>query len=337
MSFGRYCKDKWISIIIMLFILVSCGFLLVMLGVIAPLVCVGEMIYAMGYIIILIQDYLARREFYGKVLEATDNLRDTAYLSQYLEEPYFLEGQFLCRILKQDEKYLNDQIAAYEREVTEYKEYVELWAHEIKTPVAVSRLIMENHRDDTTKSLSEEMDKLENYVEQMIYYSKGNSVHNDYRIRPVMLKTLVMDAVKKNAKIIIANQAVPKFENLDIEVLTDAKWMEYILSQIILNAVKYHAMDRKPEIVFRAARRGNEVLFAIEDNGIGIPAEDLSRVVYKGFTGENGRNYSKSTGMGLYICDTLCRKLGTELVVESEQGKGTTISLIFQKCNITVR
>lgn len=286
-----------------------------------------EGIYAAGFFLILLQDYLARKEFYDRLLEAADDLEEISYLSEFLKEPYFQEGQMLYRILKKDEKYMNDRIAAHQRELQEYKDYVEIWVHEIKTPIAVSRLIMENNQDGVTKSLSEEMDKLEGFVEQMLYYSKGSSLQDDYRIRPVMLKDLVMGAVKSQAKLMIAQKVTPRFEHLDTAVLTDTKWMYFILVQIILNGVKYHAKDRKPELVFSAKQHGTRITLSIADNGIGIPQEDVGRIFRKGFTGENGRKYGKSTGMGLYICDTLCRKLGTPLSVSSKEGAGTVFSV----------
>lgn len=300
---------------------------MLLIGTPFAVACVVEGFYTAGFFVILLQDYWARKGFYEKLLETTEGLQEISYLSEFLEEPAFLEGQILCQILKKDEKYMNDRIAANERELQEYRDYVEVWAHEIKTPVAVSRLIMENNRDNVTRSLSEEMDKLEGFVEQMLYYSKGNSLHDDYRICPVSLEALVMSVVKGQAKYMIAEKVSPKFEGLDLQVLTDSKWMRFVLSQIVANGIKYHAKERKPELVFSAVREGKNVTLTIADNGIGIPAEDIDRVFRKGFTGANGRRFAKSTGMGLYLCDTLCRRLGIELSLSSKEGEGTVVSL----------
>lgn len=291
--------------------------------------CVVEGFYGGGFFLILITDYLARRDFYNKLLEAAEGLEEISYLSEFLREPHFLEGQLLYRILRSDEKYMNDKIAAHQRELQEYRDYVENWAHEIKTPVAVSRLIMENNRDEVTKSLGEEMDKLEGFVEQMLYYSKGGSLQDDYILRPVSLKTLVMSALKSSSKHMISGRVIPRFDNLEHMVLTDTKWMHFILNQIISNGVKYRAKDRKPELIFSAVREGKSVILSIRDNGIGIPPEDVGRVCRRGFTGENGRQYGRSTGMGLYLCDVLSRKMGMELEITSEEGEETVVSLIL--------
>ncbi|MCB7302988.1 sensor histidine kinase [Bariatricus massiliensis] len=327
MRFIEYVADKWVSVVIFVIVFICGGGLLMLIETPFAVACVVEGFYAAGFFLILIQDYAARRGFYDRLLEATEGVEEISYLSEFLEEPNFLEGRLLCRILKKDEKYMNDRLAANEQELQEYKDYVETWAHEIKTPIAVSRLIMENNRDDTTRSLAEEMDKLEGFVEQMLYYSKGSSLNGDYRMRVIPLKDLVMKAIKGQAKYMIAEKVTPRFENLDYEVLTDSRWIHFILNQIIANGIKYHTDERKAELVFSASRTGKTITLSIADNGIGIPPEDIERVRRKGFTGENGRKYGKSTGMGLYICDTLCRKLGTELIVSSKVGEGTVVSL----------
>lgn len=290
--------------------------------------CVAEVFYTVGFFMILVQDYLSRKEFYDKLLEAVKDLDEISYLTELIKEPYFLEGQMLYQILSRDEKYMHDQIAACQEEVKEYKEYVETWAHEVKTPIAVSKLIMANNRNDTTRSLAKEMDKIEGFVEQMLFYSKSSSLQDDYTIKAVSLKALVMRAVKNQAKFMIAEKVTPKFEGLEYTVLTDSKWMEFVLGQIISNGVKYHSKECKAEILFSAEGIGRTVILTIADNGIGIPEEDLGRVFRKGYTGENGRNYTRSTGMGLYLCDILCQKLGTKISVSSDE-RGTTLILKF--------
>lgn len=329
MTFSQYCKDKWVSIFLFVFVLMAGGGLLWLVDTPFAAACVAEGFYAAGFLLMLVQEFLSKKEFYDKVLEASEGLEEISYLSDFLSEPQFQEGQILYQILKQDEKYMNDRIASHQRELQEYKAYVEIWVHEVKTPIAVSRLIMENNRDPVTRSLSQEMDKLEGFVEQMLYYSKSSSLQEDYIIRPVELKELVMGAVKEHATSMISEKVTPKFGCLDYVVLTDSKWMRFILGQIISNGVKYHAGERKPELVFSAEQAEKTVTLSISDNGIGIPAEDVSRVTRKGFTGRNGRKYAKSTGMGLYLCDTLCGKLGSALSVSSTEGEGTVVTICF--------
>lgn len=329
MKFSRYCRDKWVSCFIFTVILTAGWGLLLLTGTPFMVTCVIEGFYAAGFFIILIQDFFFRKEFYDRVLEAAEDLEQISYLSEFLSEPFFYEGQMLCQILKRGEKYMNDRIADQETELQEYRQYVETWAHEIKTPIAVSRLIMKNHRDEATRSLSKEMNRIEGFIQQMLYYSKSSSLQDDYIIRAVSLEELVMGSVKEHAAAMIAEKVTPRFVGLDFTVLTDLKWMRFVLGQIISNGVKYHSEDRKPELVFSAVQEDKTVILTIADNGIGIPREDVERVFRRGFTGENGREYSRSTGMGLYLCDVLCRKLGTKLSLTSATGEGTTVSLSF--------
>ena len=206
---------------------------------------------------------------------------------------------------------------------------MQTWAHEIKTPIAVEHLIIDNHRGPLTSSLEEEVEKIESYVEQMLYYTKSGSLESDYIIQPASLKHMVMEVIRKNTKMMVAAGILPRLENLDHEILTDTKWMVFILGQIVTNAVKYSDSSKKSCISFRAEETaGDMVEFTVEDNGIGIPACDLSRVFQKGFTGENGRVVQKSTGMGLYLCKKLCDKMDIPLAIRSKQGEGT--KLIFQ-------
>lgn len=328
MKFSNYCIDRWISVFIFVIVSAAGGWLLWLIDTPLAVACVVEGFYALGFFLILLQDYLSKEGFYHQLLEASDDLDEILYLTELIKEPFFLEGKFLYQILRRDEKYMNDRIASCQGELQEYKDYVETWVHEIKTPIAVSKLIMDNNRNDVTRSLSEEMDKVEGFVEQMLYYSKSSSLQDDYIIREVSMKELVMRAVKGQAKFMIAEKVAPRFEDLEYTVLTDSKWMEFVLGQIIANGVKYHSNERKPEITFSAVRKGKMVTLTVADNGIGIPAEDLGRIFRKGFTGENGRKYKKSTGMGLYLCDTLCKKLGTNLSVVSDEN-GTVISIEF--------
>lgn len=327
MKFSRYCKDRWISIFILVFVLCFGSGILWLIDVPFYAACIVEGVYCAGFFLMLVPDYLERKEFYDKLLDRSSDLEETAYLSEFLSKPYFQEGELLYEILRRNEKYINDQLAEHERRLDEYKEYVEIWVHEIKTPIAISRLIMENHRDHVTRSLSEEMDKVEAYVEQMLYYSKGSSLNDDYNIRPVQLRRLVMGAVKEQAKFMIAEKVTPEFADLEHLVLTDTKWMQFILCQIISNGVKYHREEPGRKLRFAAVQNGKNVTLSISDNGIGIAREDIDRVLRKGFTGATGRKFKKSTGMGLYLCDTLAKKLGTELSVLSEEGKGTVVSL----------
>ena len=329
MKFSEYVRDKWFAI--------STGFLtcflaaqfLWIMGTDKLVIAVVAVLYFLGLFCTACYDCFRKKQYYDHLESTWQELEEKSYLSEIIEEPDFYDGRLLYRIIKRNGKYLNDVIADQQLEMMEYKNYVQTWAHEIKTPIAVEHLIIDNHRGPLTSSLEEEVEKIESYVEQMLYYTKSGSLESDYIIQPVSLKHMVMEVIRKNTKMMVAAGILPRLENLDHEILTDTKWMVFILGQIVTNAVKYSDSSKKSCIFFRAEETaGDMVEFTVEDNGIGIPACDLSRVFQKGFTVENGRVVQKSTGMGLYLCKKLCDKMDIPLAIRSKQGEGT--KLIFQ-------
>ena len=329
MKFSEYVRDKWFAI--------SAGFLtcflaaqfLWIMGTDKLVIAVVAVLYFLGLFCTACYDCFRKKQYYDHLESTWQELEEKSYLSEIIEEPDFYDGRLLYRIIKRNGKYLNDVIADQQLEMMEYKNYVQTWAHEIKTPIAVEHLIIDNHRGPLTSSLEEEVEKIESYVEQMLYYTKSGSLESDYIIQPASLKHMVMEVIRKNTKMMVAAGILPRLENLDHEILTDTKWMVFILGQIVTNAVKYSDSSKKSCIFFRAEETaGDMVEFTVEDNGIGIPACDLSRVFQKGFTGENGRVVQMSTGMGLYLCKKLCDKMDIPLAIRSKQGEGT--KLIFQ-------
>lgn len=277
MKFSEYVRDKWFAI--------SAGFLtcflvaqfLWIMGTDKLVIAVVAVLYFLGLFCTACYDCFRKKQYYDHLESTWQELEEKSYLSEIIEEPDFYDGRLLYRIIKRNGKYLNDVIADQQLEMMEYKNYVQTWAHEIKTPIAVEHLIIDNHRGPLTSSLEEEVEKIESYVEQMLYYTKSGSLESDYIIQPASLKHMVMEVIRKNTKMMVAAGILPRLENLDHEILTDTKWMVFILGQIVTNAVKYSDSSKKSCIFFRAEETaGNMVEFTVEDNGIGIPACDLS-------------------------------------------------------------
>ena len=172
------------------------------------------------------------------------------------------------------------------------------------------------------------MDKIENFVEQVLYYSRSDEVGKDYIIKKIELSKVVKYVVKKNQRDFIGKRISLKLGELDEIIYSDAKWIEFILNQIVGNAIKY-SKGQGDKIKIESKTLANSVVLTIEDNGVGIIERDLNRVFEKGFTGENGRKFGKSTGIGLYLCKKLCDKMGLGLNIESEENKGTKVTVIF--------
>lgn len=275
----------------------------------------------------VIVEYARKRSYYGRLLRSLDVLDRKNLLCEVLDEPDFLEGQILYRVLKECNKSMNDEIATYRHQEEEYREYIEAWMHEVKTPLAAAKLTLENDTGSVPASVSDDLRRIEDCLEQALFYARSGSVEKDYLIRPVSLRELVNASVRRNAKDMIASKIGLTLENLDFIVLTDIKWTDFILNQILVNAIKYRSAF--PSIRLYAKQEKNGVSLLIEDNGIGIRQADLPRVFDRGFTGETGRKFSKATGLGLYLSKRLCDKIGLGISVFSIEGKGTTVHLIF--------
>ncbi len=193
-------------------------------------------------------------------------------------------------------------------------------------------MIIENNKNDVTKSIDEELDRVENYIEQALFYARSSTVEKDYYIKKVQLRDIANECIKKNKSMLIHEKIQVNIHDVDMEVNTDSKWTLFILNQIIQNSVKYRKHDINLEIeMFAKVNKENVVLY-IRDNGIGIKKGEITRVFEKGFTGTNGRLLNKkSTGIGLYLCKNLCNKLGIAIELNSVQDEGTEVRLVFPK------
>ena len=201
-------------------------------------------------------------------------------------------------------------------------------SHEIKTPIASSKLLIENNTNEVTRKIDTQMDRIENYVEQVLYYSRSNEVGKDYIIKKVELEPLVKKVIKRNQRDFISKRISLELKDLEQVVYSDSKWIEFILNQIIVNAIKY-SKGNNDKIEIESQKQNNSVILSIKDYGVGINEKDVGRVFEKGFTGDNGRKFGKSTGIGLYLCKKLCEKLGLGLYIDSKENYGTKITIIF--------
>lgn len=193
-------------------------------------------------------------------------------------------------------------------------------------------MIIENNKNDVTKSIDEELDRVENYIEQALFYARSSTVEKDYYIKKVKLRDIANECIKKNKNSLIHERIQINIHDVNVEVHTDSKWILFILNQIIQNSVKYKKHDTNLEIEMFAKVNKENVVFYIKDNGIGIKKGEITRVFEKGFTGTNGRlSNKKSTGIGLYLCKNLCNKLGIAIELNSKQDEGTEVRLVFPK------
>lgn len=278
-----------------------------------------------------LMDYFKRRKFYNKVLNDLDKLDQKYLIHEMIARPDFFDGVILKEILDEVNKSMVEQVNLYKLQQEEYKEYIELWIHEIKIPIATSKMIIENHKNEVTQSIDEEMDKIENFIEQALYYARSNHVEKDYIIKKCHLQEIVSEVLKKNKNSLIKEKIKIELHDLDIDVYTDFKWCQFILNQIIQNSIKYSQKENKEIEIYANTYKDNVVLY-LKDNGIGIKSSEITRVFEKGFTGSNGRNANqKSTGIGLYLCKKLCEKLGMNIKIQSKNENGCIVMIVFPK------
>lgn len=206
-------------------------------------------------------------------------------------------------------------------------EYYTIWAHQIKTPIAAMRLLLSQ---SDSSELSEELTRIEQYVEMVLAYLRLDSESTDYVIREYDLDGIIRQAVRKYASQFISRRLRLVYEPLNFRVLTDEKWLLFVTEQILSNALKY---TRTGEIAIVMEEPG---ILCIRDTGIGIDAGDLPRIFEKGYTGCNGREDKRSTGIGLYLCRRILRKMGSTITVTSEVGKGTSVMIDLRSAALEV-
>ena len=270
--------------------------------------------------------YWKRDQQMRQLLGMAGQLSERYLISEVMELPEQAEDQVYYRLLKMAGKSMLEQISEVKRERLEYKEYIEQWIHEIKTPITAMKLLCENHRTDWTKELLLELEKTNRFTEQALYFARSEYTEKDYSVREMALAQVVHQAIADNKYLLLQSGMRLEIKEIQDTVYSDEKWVRFILNQLIANAVKYRA--GQPVLRFSACRQQDQVVLMVEDNGIGISPADLPRIFEKGFTGQNGRIVHQSTGIGLYLCKRLCEKLGIGISANSE-GKGTTISLSF--------
>lgn len=327
MSFLNYFKDHLLSIFLYLMGLGFTIFSLWALKVNSFLI--GEIAFVLitvGVLIFLIE-YIRVYRYFNSVLKTLAGL-DKKYLVHELHRaPMHYEGKLLYDIMCEVDKAMMDHVNFYKHNMEDFKEYIELWVHEIKIPLASARLIMENNPNI---DLQDEIKRVEDYVEQVLFYARSENVEKDYMIKLCSLDQMVKNVIKRNRKDFIYKKISLEYEPLNIEVYTDLKWMEFVLNQIIANSIKYSKVE-EAYIKIEVQENKNNVVLMIEDNGIGISKEDLPRVFEKGFTGKTGRNHDNSTGIGLYLCKKLCDKLHHQIRIDSTLDNGVKVWIEFPK------
>lgn len=330
MNIGKYIKEKKENIILFIILVIILLFLLDLFGVNKYLTIMILSLLSIYFIVDFFTFYLKRKKYYDNFLNNL-NLLDKKYLIlETLEEPEFLDGKIFYDALYKIDKSMMENINNYRNETEDFKEYVEMWIHEIKIPIAGLMLMYHNNKT-VNKNFLDQLNSLDNLTDQILYYVRSNYAEKDFLIKEASMDKIINEVLLKNKDSILENHIDVTVDVKNIKVLTDSKWLVFILNQIINNSIKYCDNNRKSYIMFYIEDNEKETTLHIKDNGIGVNASDLKHVFDKSFTGENGRKMRNSTGFGLYISKKLIEKLGHKISATSEENKYFEIAITFGK------
>lgn len=324
MRFSSYLKDKVLVIIINILVMIFTFLYLIAIGNTISDIFLIVLSWTIILSISLFLQYYRRKRFLEKLLDTCEGLEEKYLIKELMDKPQTTEDEVYQRVIKLSNKSMIEKITKIKNERKEYREFIEQWVHEVKTPIAAMKLICDNNRSDVSQRLLDELERIEGDVEQALFYARSETAEKDYIVQEISIGQVVEDAIKGNKRLLLNNK-VSVIIDCPHSVFTDSKWVSFILDQIIVNAVKYQGTS----LEFHTVKNSHGVSLFIKDNGIGISEEDLPRIFDKGFTGESGRKYHKSTGIGLYLCKRLCDKLGLEIHIYSKKGIFTEVELSF--------
>lgn len=331
MSFFRFVKDNKVNILVSLLLFILVILLMFTFQVNSFLIIISIIFFLSSFIFLLLYNYFRKKKFYNELINNTKLLDKKYLVLETLNEPSFLEGKILYDSLYQIDKSMNERIKLYEKNLSDFKEYVEMWIHEVKIPLSSLSLMCHNHHNEIDKKYLNQINKLDNYVDQVLYYVRSNDAEKDFLIKKTNLEKVINSVMIKNKDEILLNNITVNVENLNIFVYTDTKWLIFIINQILNNSIKYKKKNGNSLIKIYATEEKDLVNLFIYDNGIGINKSDITRVFDKTFTGENGRKDANSTGMGLYIVKKLIDKLGHKISISSKENEYTEVKITFGK------
>ena len=264
-------------------------------------------------------------------------------LSQ-MDSPVGQDERFQQEIMQQLNQMRIDVENASQKSSEDMTDYYTMWAHQIKTPIFALRLLLQESTEENKEKLSE-LFKIEQYVEMVLGYLRTEDMSSDLKLSRCSLDRIIRDQIHKYAGIFVSKKLTLTYESISQDVLTDEKWLGFVIGQILSNALKYTRTggiriylekklsldtdDVSISIGNDDCNKVENLTLVIEDTGIGIRAEDIPRIFEKGYTGVNGRDDNRATGIGLYLSNKIMRKLGHRLYITSAEGKGTKVFLEF--------
>lgn len=329
MKFKDYFLNKITEILGTYFVLFLMLEFLYIIGNTFSVVFMIGMVIAILIMTKYLMDWYRKKKYFEIITERVKDLKEPWLIAELLPVSYTIEDEIYQELLRKVGSSAIEEIHKIEDEQKEYEDYIEQWIHEVKTPITSIHLMLENRISENPglkRDLNVELSRLENDVELALYYARSEQIYRDYLIQKLNVRKVLLKVVNKN-RTVIMNSSVAIDLDCDeaLYAYGDEKWLVFMLTQVLLNAIKYKA-EADAKVVMRAKRDNKRIVLNIIDNGKGIKKEELPRIFDKGFTGSNGRDNEKSTGMGLYLVHKLCEKLEIDIKADSVYGEFTEIS-----------
>lgn len=272
----------------------------------------------------LIYRYMSHRKFYKRLSKPLSTLEESL---QHLEHTPLSTA--LNNLLKTQYQQYEHQILHAKRKQEEHLIFIDRWVHQMKTPLSVLQLMAQDLDEPESSNFREELDRMQTGLQMVLHMARLRTIEQDFHIKKVELQPFVHEVIKEKKRSFIRNGIFPKINVLKNNIIeSDEKWLFFMCNQLIDNAVKY-SKNKAKQINITIGERGGKSFIEIDDFGVGIPKEDVKRVFDLFYTGENGRKFRESTGVGLYLVKEVAHYLGHQLQVESEVGVGSTFRIIF--------
>ncbi|MCI8394046.1 MAG: HAMP domain-containing histidine kinase [Bacilli bacterium] len=323
MNYLSYLENKIFAILFQIFTIILLFLFLFFLNINVVIILMIASLLILFQIIYHFINYYFTKKRSQKIISLVDHLTEKYYISELLPKPKNIENIAYYYALKLACKAMNDRMGKIEEEKLEYQEYIERFVHEIKTPIAALSLALEEQKELVLKN---EVDKINHYIEQILFFARSDTTEKDYFIKKIELSDLIHQIILKEKYYLRQKHIELDIHDLEI-IYSDEKWLTFVLSEVIENSIKYLEKEQKKIEIF-CEKQKNCVILIIEDNGSGIKESDLRRVFEKGFTGSD-RTKAKSTGIGLYLAKKICNNLGLGFEIASCYQQGTIVKIIF--------
>lgn len=330
MKLSEYIKDKINYILALAIYIIIISTYLKAISLTYSTIFIVIFITLTFFVLAFLISYYKTSKYLKNIEKTMDKLPEKYLITEIWQKPRGAEKLAYYKILKRANKSMLENVTDIKEKQKDYKEYIESWVHEIKIPITSAKLLCENNKTVITNKIDEDVEEVNNYVEQALFYARMDQVSNDFMIREISLNEVIKNVLARNKKIMIQNNMKVELKDVNIKCYTDEKWLEFILNQIITNSIKYRN-DNNAVVKITGIQKKENIILKIKDNGIGIKKSEIDRIFDKGFTGTNGRNQTKSTGIGLYLCKRLCEGIGMEIDANSKENEYTEIVIIIPR------